>query len=145
MTNSKELTILTIITHGLILIGAGHGVAIFFLVEIFTFPYFTSDSLPFCFDSSGSPLTTIGLTALLGQIALVSSIFSKRIPTRISLQIVGLTLFWLGIFYFMYFTRNDNYTVFVTISSIPFIICTILTLTRKTLLKLYKRRLDKIC
>ena len=144
MNNSKGLTISTIITHGLILILAGHGGAIFFLVEIFTFPYFTSDNLPFCINSSGSPLTTIGLTALLGQIALVTSIFNNRILARFSLQIVGLTLFWLGIFYFIYFTRNDNYTVFVTISCIPFIICTILMLGGKTLLKLYKRKLNKI-
>lgn len=143
MTKSVGLTISTIITHGLILIGAGHGSAIFFIVEIFTFPYFASDNFPFCIDSSGSALTTIGLTALLGQIALVSSIFNKKAIARISLQIVGLTLFWLGIFYFIYFTRNDNYTVFVTISCIPFIICTILLIGRKTLLKLYKRGLNK--
>ncbi len=39
LTTTKKLKIWTIITHALIIVGAGHGILFFFMIEIVSFPY----------------------------------------------------------------------------------------------------------
>jgi hypothetical protein len=78
MTKTKKLKIWTLITYGLILVGAGHGILFLFLIEVFTFPYFTKDSFSFSLNGVSNHFAVIGLSILLGQLALLFSLFNRH-------------------------------------------------------------------
>jgi hypothetical protein len=137
MTTNKKVKIWTIITHAFILVGFGHGVAFFLIIEIIWFPYFTKD---FSFDlyaPFNSHLPVVGLTALLGQIALIFSILNKRQEVKIAFQITGLLLLWTSILYFTYTSSEDHYTHFAALTCIPFAICTIITFAGQSIKRFY--------
>jgi hypothetical protein len=78
MTKTKKLKIWTLITHALILTGAGHGVLFFFFIEIVSFPYLTKDNFSFLFNGVYNHFAVVGLLSLLGQIALLFSLFQPQ-------------------------------------------------------------------
>lgn len=137
MITSKKIKIWTIITHAFIVIGAGHGVAFFALIEILSFPYFTQEYFSFSFTPSvENHFPVIGLTSLLGQIALLFSILHKRHNFKIISQIIGIVFLWLSLAYFIYDAKKDNYIHFGTITSIPFVICTVIAFTGRPIRKI---------
>ena len=143
MTTSRKLKIWTIITHAFILVGFGHGILFFLMIEIFWFPYFTKEHFSFVLSSSfESHLPVVGLTTLLGQIALIFSILNKRYKLKVGFQIIGLILFWTSILYFTYNTTKNNYIHFATVTVVPFAICTIITFVGQPVKRFYKWILD---
>ncbi|MBN8790103.1 MAG: hypothetical protein J0I84_23720 [Terrimonas sp.] len=143
MTRTKKLKIWTLITHGLIIIGAGHGILFLFFIEIFSFPYLTKDSFSFLFNGVDNHFAVVGLLSLLGQIAILFSLFNRRQNLKDVFQVVGLILFWLSIIYFTYDTTKDSYTHIALVTAIPFSICTIITFLGQLLKKFYDWILDK--
>ena len=75
MLTHKKLKIWAIILHGLILIGAGHGAGPFFVFEIFGILNTKELAPVFSFSANDNRFGTPGLTALLGQAAIVGSLF----------------------------------------------------------------------
>lgn len=144
MSVNRSLKIWTIITHCFIIIGAGHGIACLGLVEIVTFPYFTYEGFSFQFDfSSGNPLPVVGLFSFLGQIALVSSILIKRSALKVAAHIGGFVLLWLSVLFFVFASRGDYYVHFLTVSAVPFSICTLITFIGPSIHRGYHRWLEK--
>lgn len=144
MITSKKLKIWTIITHAFILVGFGHGVACFLIIEILWFPYFTRQPFSLSLNASfESHLPMVGLTTLLGQIAFIISILSKRSEIKLTFQITGLILFWISILYFNHYI-DEGYSIgFATITGLPFIVCTIITFVGQPLKRFYNWVLDK--
>lgn len=143
MTKTKKLKIWTLITHGLIIIGAGHGILFLFIIEFFSFPYVTKDSFSFLFNDVENHFAVVGLLSLLGQSALLFSLFNRRQELKDIFQIVGLILLWLSIVYFTYDTTKDSYTHIALVTAIPFAICTIITFLGQSIKKFYNWLLDK--
>lgn len=142
MTKTKKLKIWTLITHGLIIIGAGHGILFLFIIEIFSFPYLTKDSFNFSFNGVDNHFAVVGLLSLLGQIALLFSLFNHRQNLKDIFQILGLISFWLSIVYFTYDTTKDSYTHIALVTTIPFAICTIITFLGQMIKEVYNKIID---
>lgn len=66
MTTNRKLKIWTIVSHGLIIIGAGHGILFLFIIEILAFPYVTKENFSFSFSSVDNHFPIVGLTTFLG-------------------------------------------------------------------------------
>jgi hypothetical protein len=122
MTTTKKLKIWTIISHGFIIIGAGHGVLFLFGIEILSFPYVTKDNFSFLFTAVNNHFPIVGLLILLGQVALIFSILHSRQTLKNIFQIIGLCLLWLSIAYLMYDTTKDTYTHIALITTVPFVV-----------------------
>jgi hypothetical protein len=118
MTTNKMLKIWTIITHGLIIIGAGHGIFFLFIYEILAFPYLTKENFSFSFSSVDNHFPAVGLTTFLGQAALIFSILHNKQKFKNVSQIIGLCLLWLSIIYFTYDTIKDSYTQIALLTAI---------------------------
>lgn len=143
INSSKKLQIWTIIGHALIVVGFGHGIANFVVVELFWFPYVTRR--PFSFNLTASfeaHLPVVGLATLIGQILLVLSIFQKAFYQRISLQISGLVVLWLSIFYFLQGIGHELNVHFAGITTLPFAICTVITFFGYGVKRVYDRIID---
>ena len=142
MTTTKKLKIWTLVTHGFIIVGAGHGILFLFIIEIFSFPYLIKDGFSFLPGAGENHFPTVGLLSFLGQAALILSIsHHKRILKNIA-QIIGISLLWLSIVYFTYDTTKDRYTHIALVTVIPFLICTIITFLGQSLKKLYRWIVD---
>jgi hypothetical protein len=129
MTTSKKLKIWTIVTHALIVVGFGHGILCFAVIEILWFPYFTKGPFSFMLDSSfQARLNVVGLMTLLGQAMLIFSILNKRQEFKVIFHKIGLILFWLSIMYFNYSIEKSQNIYFATITCIPFFICSLIAL-----------------
>ena len=144
MTTNKKLKIWTIITHGLIVIGAGHGIFFLFIYEILAFPYLTKENFSFSFSSVDNHFPVVGLTTFLGQAALIFSILHNKQKFKNISQIIGHCLLWLSIVYFTYDTNKDTYTYIALLTAIPFAICTIITFAGQLVKRLYSKIIDRI-
>ncbi|MBX3256162.1 MAG: hypothetical protein KF862_18640 [Chitinophagaceae bacterium] len=142
MTTTRKLKTWTIISHGLIVIGAGHGIFCLFIIEIWAFPYLTKENFSFSFSSVDNHLPVIGLTTFLGQIALIFSLAHNKEKLRNISHIIGLCMLWLSIIYFTYDAGRDSYMHIALLTAIPFAICTIITFAGQLLKKLYNRIID---
>ncbi len=142
MITTNKLKIWTIVSHGLIVIGAGHGILFLFIVEVLLFPYVTKDSFSLSFNVVDNHFPIVGLTTFLGQAALLFSILAHSQRLKIFFQIIGLCLLWLSIVYFTYDTSTDRYIHIALLTVIPFAICTIITFAGQPLKKLYNWILD---
>jgi peptidoglycan/LPS O-acetylase OafA/YrhL len=143
MITTKKLKIWTIISHGLIIVGAGHGILFLFIIEIFFFPYVTKDNFNFSFSTDDNHFPIVGLTTLLGQTTLVLSILNKKQKLKNIFQVIGLCLLWLSIVYFINDTTKDAYIHLALITVIPFAICTIISLIGHHISRLYNWIDDK--
>jgi hypothetical protein len=120
MITSNRLKIWTLITHGLIIIGAGHGIACLFLLEAFSFVSFVDGSFPW-----QNPVFVISLPILIGQLSIIFSMRHYTLLIKRILLISGAILLNIPILYFLIIAQPDNYTI-VTFTTFPFFICTIL-------------------
>ncbi len=139
---TRKLKIWTIVSHGLIIIGGGHGIAFLFIIEILTFPYLTRENFSFSFTSVDNHFPVVGLTTFLGQVALIFSILNKKQKIKNTSQITGVCLLWLSILYFTYDTSKDSYTHIALLSAVPFAICTIISFTGQLLKRFYNWIID---
>ena len=143
MISSKTLKIWTILTHALIVVGFGHGMITFGLIEIFWFPYFTKSGFSLSFNSSfEASISTVGLTTFVGQCFLIYSILAKRNSIKVAAHISGLIILWLSILYLVDGMGNNHSIHFGTISAIPFAFCTFIAFAGKPIKNLYYRVLD---
>lgn len=142
MVTKRILTICTIVSHALIIVGIGHAIGFFFLLEIFAYSAIATENFSFAFDQENH-FPVIGFMTLLGQIVLVFSLFTKKKPIKSISQIAGHTLLWLSIFYFAYDTTNDNYLHLLSISCLPFAICTLITFVGHPIKRFYEWIIDK--
>lgn len=136
MITNKKLKIWTMVSHGLILVGAGHGVMVLLVIEIFFLPFIKENSLNFSFDAENH-FSVVSLMMLLGQAAMITSILSSRQPVKCILQIVSISLLWIGIIYFHYDTTRNHTIHIASITAIPFAVCTVITFIGRPLKKLY--------
>jgi hypothetical protein len=144
MITSSKLKIWTIITHALILFGAGHGGGFFALMEIFSFPYFTHEHFSFSFNPSiEDHFPVIGLTTLLGQIALLFSILYKHKKVKLTFHLIGIIFLWLSLAYFIYDAKKGSHIYLGAITCIPFVVCTIIAFAGKPIRKIYLWMLDE--
>jgi hypothetical protein len=140
LTTTKKLKIWTIVTHGLILVGAGHGGLVLFLIEIF-FPYSIIQNISG--SSAGSEnivlVVVVGLLMALGQSLIVFSIVTKIQKLKTFAYIVGLVVLWLSYVYFIYDSMNDR-DVYVGIPfAVPFFVCTIIVFFGKPMRRSIRR------
>jgi len=129
MITSRKIKIWTLATQALIVVGFGHGILVFFIIEILAFPLMTKGNFSFFFNAPfQNRLPMVGLTSLFGQVALLASIANGNKITKLTCQIIGLILLWLSIIYFTWTINRDYNVHFATITALPFCICTVVTL-----------------
>lgn len=138
LTTTRKLKIWTIFSHALIVVGAGHGILFFFLIEIVSFPYITKGDFELSFNSGANHFPVIGLITLLGQIFLIMSILSLRQILKNIFQVTGVLLLWLSIIYYIYDSTQDSYIHIAILTVVPFAVCTVITFCGYFLIKLYK-------
>ena len=72
MRNLNTLTYLTVVLNFFIVIAAGHGIAFIGLLEIFLFPYISSEDFSFSLsDTYENSLGAVALVSLVGQCLLI--------------------------------------------------------------------------
>lgn len=144
MTVNKKLKIWTVITHAFIMVGFGHGILTFLVIEVMWFPYVSSEHFSLALSASfKAHLPVIGLMTLLGQVAFLFSILLKQQGVKNLLQLSGLVLCWAGVVYFVFDTTKDAGIHFGTVTCIPFVICTLITFIGRPMKRLYYWVLDK--
>lgn len=137
MITNRKLKIWTIVSHGLIIVGAGHGILFLFIIEILAFPYLTKENFSFSFHSVDDHFPVVGLMAFLGQAVMIFSILNNKQKIKNPTQIIGLSLFWISIIYFIYDTIKDSYTHISLLTAVPFTICTLITFPGKQFRRFY--------
>lgn len=124
MNNYRQLTIWTLITNLLILIGAGHGVAPIGLLEAWSITSGRLPHMPFAF--SGDYNNTLYLSisiSFIGQIILFISMFNvKQI-----IKLIAIIILWIGFTYLTHgIATGDGLSWFSFTFGIPFLTCSTL-------------------
>ena len=126
MNSLRTLKTWTIVLHGLIILGMGHGIIPLFLIEIILLPGLLQEA-----GETFQRMLAIGaMLAIAGQGLIVVSMFAKKYLRKAVFHIAGIITLWLSIGFLIYCTTIDNGFVFLTVSAIPFLICTIITFYR---------------
>lgn len=119
----RNSLILTIILHSFIILGVGHGIGIMGMIDIASIPNLIDD---YGFTLSGEfndKIMSIGLISLIGKILLIISIFLKSEFYKRILEIVGIILLWISVYFLS--SGNWRYNSVYEIAfwtSIPFLI-----------------------
>ena len=142
MTVNRRLKIWTLITHALIIVGMGHGIACFAIVEIISFRIFFLFYNIHSTDPSDILLMIVGLAALLGQCAIAFSLLTRRNNLKIPFYIIGLIFLWASVICFQYITSIDHYTHLLTITCLPFLVCSVIFFLGQPIKRLYYYILD---
>jgi hypothetical protein len=139
MIQTKRLKIWMIVTHVLIIIGAGHGIACFGLLEVFWIYGLIKSIVEFHIATSlFTGLTSITvLFSIAAQIAILRSLVRKNIRYKTVAFILSIILFWLSIVAFIIAANEDSYTVILQVSVLPFLICTIIAFLGKPIKRFY--------
>src|SRR5687767_5383604 len=123
MTNLKPLTITTIVTNLLIVIGAGHGTGVLGLVIIFGLPDIVSNGFTYGFNASYEDrMSACTVISLLGHVLIVTSMFIKTVTIKFWIKVLGLIGLWWG---FVLLTNNYRFSSadeIGIVTGIPFII-----------------------
>lgn len=131
MITSSQLKIWTIITHAFIIVGMGHGVLCLVVYEVMSLGYFISKSFIDSPDMADEILRLIvSLACVVGQCAIVFSIFTKRNKLKLFCHIVGLIFLWASIVCFYLIALKDSYTQLFIVTCLPFFVCTIIFFCR---------------
>ena len=143
MIRTKSIKIWTLLSQAFIIIGMGHGGAIFGILEAFSLvALFTRPGPSDGSHVSGAILELVGLLSLAGQIVIIVSIYSKRKVTEVVLHMSGLFLLWSALVTYAYGIRNDGYAHLPVVTCVPFLYCTIRTLAGRFIQRLWERILQ---
>jgi hypothetical protein len=77
MISTKKLKIWTMVTHGLIIIGMGHGIACLGILEMFWFYGCIKAIFDLSFSLFVTTISPVVILSLLGQAAVLFSLFNK--------------------------------------------------------------------
>jgi hypothetical protein len=121
--NKRNSIILTIILHSFIILGVGHGIGIMGIIDIASILNLI-ENYGFTLNGEFSDkIMTIGLISLIGKILLIISLFLKTKLCERILEIVGILLLWISVYFLT--SGNWNYNSVYEIAfwtSIPFLI-----------------------
>jgi hypothetical protein len=120
MITSNKLKIWTLITHGFIIVGAGHGSACLFLLEGLSFIDAGNRGNFNILD----PYLAIPLLMLIGQLSIIFSMRNFRPAITRTLLIAGVMLLYIPIGNFIFVPEPDG-LYFATLTAFPFFICTV--------------------
>lgn len=114
---------MTIILHSFIIIGVGHGIGIMGIIDIASIPNLIEDYGLTLNGKFSDKIMTIGLISLVGKILLIFSLFLKTELFERILEIVGILLLWISVYFLT--SGNWRYNSVYEIAfwtSIPFLI-----------------------
>jgi len=145
MIQTKSIKIWTLLTHAFIIIGMGHGILTLGILEAFSLATLFDKPEPADGgDVSSMALRLVGLFSLIGQVAIIASIFVKVKTTGIILQLSGLFFLWSSLLTYAYSIRNDHYSYLAVWTYLPFLYFTIRTLAGRRMSRLWHRAIEKI-
>lgn len=128
--NFKKLTIWTVVLSFFIIIGAGHGVACLWLLEIAGLLHkFNIGSVHFSFSLSASyekSLSVAALFALIGHLLLIVSMASKSYKIMFWTKVIGLFILWLSFYYLAHMIFQNDLAQIGFLTGLPFLIISIL-------------------
>ncbi|WP_459744812.1 hypothetical protein [Polaribacter sp. OB-PA-B3] len=124
MKKSKTKSIiLTLILHSFIILGVGHGIGIMGIIDIASIPNLIDD---YGFTLSGEfndKIMSIGFISLIGKVLLIISIFLKSEFYKRILEIVGILLLWVSVYFLSSGNWSFNSVYEIAFwTSIPFLI-----------------------
>jgi hypothetical protein len=144
MVLTKPMKIWLIVTHALIIMGMGHGVAIFGIIEaawltrLFN-PLDASDNN----HNSELALRIFSVISLLGQLLVFLSMRQRQIG-KVTMFFIGLLFLWISLLTFACSIEKDRDKHLLLISCVPFLLCTIWILLGGTIRAAWGRLLSKI-
>lgn len=138
--SNNKIVLWTIITHAFIIIGAGHGIGNWFLLETaYIWELITGNISLFHYNFISIAI----FLCLIGQSLLIISILSKKTDQKRIFHFSGLTLLWANTIFFLISIQDDNYSHFLYISALPFFIITLAVFlfkaVKKFIVKLYEK------
>ncbi|QHT69999.1 hypothetical protein GXP67_26815 [Rhodocytophaga rosea] len=134
MKEYRKLTNWTIVFNLLIVIGAGHGIGILSLIEVFLLPEILVDGLTFSFQSTYEKrLEVAALLSILGQCMLISSYFIKVDAIKLLIKIFSIGILWVGFIYLTYDFTSNSAANLSLITGIPFLIISLLLMVRQSI------------
>jgi len=119
----RNSIILTIILHSFIILGVGHGIGIMGMIDIASIPNLI-DNYGFTLNGEfGDKVMSIGLISLIGKILLVVSIFLISELYKQILEIVGIVMLWVSVYFLTSGSWSYNSVYEIAFwTSIPFVI-----------------------
>ena len=136
--STNKLKYWTLITHFFIIVGFGHGILFFGLIEVFAIPNLNKIHInfhsPTLFENR---LLLVALSSIIGQLFIAASIYFKN--RKITTHIAGLIFLWITIIIFTLHNAEDGAVYFATITALPFAICTLIPFIGETIKNLYKK------
>ena len=142
MIKTQRLKIWTLVTHALIMIGAGHGVGFLFIFELTFLSELSINSFSFNPHSESSNLPAVAFTTLLGQLLMLYSLAERSLKVRIIAQSAAMVMLWLGFAYLIVQAKNDKGMIISWISIFPFVVCTTIMFLGPSIKKLYRWAID---
>jgi FtsH-binding integral membrane protein len=141
MVTSTKLKIWTIVTHGFIIIGGGHGIGCLFIIELMgIWSGFNS-----ILNSEKWLFNLVGILTLIGQFCIVISISKRgKLFQKIFFHISGLVLLCISVVLFWCAANRDSYTAVLLPTTIPFFICTVITFFGKVMNRFRENFIDHI-
>tara|TARA_X000000950_G_C13787604_1_gene607970 strand:+ start:65 stop:514 length:450 start_codon:yes stop_codon:yes gene_type:complete len=119
----NSIILLTIILHSFIILGVGHGIGIMGIIDIASIPNLI-ENYGFTLNGEFSDkIMTIGLISLIGKVLLIVSIFLKSEFYKRILEIVGIILLWVSVYFLSSGNWSNNSVYEIAFwTSIPFLI-----------------------
>ncbi len=109
--------------HSFIILGVGHGIGIMGIIDIASIPNLI-ENYGFTLNGEFSDkIMTIGLISLIGKVLLIVSIFLKSEFYKRILEIVGIILLWVSVYFLSSGNWSNNSVYEIAFwTSIPFLI-----------------------
>lgn len=143
MIQTKKLKIWIIVTHALIIIGLGHGMACFGLLEVIGLAGTLKQLFTFHFSELLNIVSAISLLIISGQVMIIASLYQVNRIRKLILYILGIIFLWFSLFGFMYYAANEESAAFLAPFCLPFFVCTIIAFFGTSIKRFFYWMIDK--
>lgn len=121
----KRLLLWSICLHGLIIIAAGHGVGVIFILDVFSIIDFRSfikeENFGLIPTSFFEVMGIAVVFSVIGKVLAIVALFIKKQRLFFFLSVIGLANLWLSFFYLSYGLKYNNSSYISFISGFPFL------------------------
>jgi hypothetical protein len=143
MIETKNLKIWTIVAHALIIIGMGHGILCFAILEILGIAELITQLFTLHSSYLLNSMSPAIFFIVVGQIAIILSLFNKNKLYKTIFHLLGIIFLWASIIFYIDFVNKEEGAAFLTVTALPFTICTIKIFLGKSIKKFFDWLLER--
>lgn len=137
MVTRLKLKIWALVLHAVIIVAVGHGAGLLILLEFFHIGEISTEPFHIGFSSDHNLFPVFAVSALIGQLLVIASMFQVHVTVERVLLSVGVIFLWLSIIYLKVQERTDAGMLVPVITIVPFLISTIVIFFGRNLQRLY--------